>query len=555
MAGKCKFLKEFDIFAKEPKLYFKGKEKKTTWYGSIFTICYLIIYFAFFIYKFWRMLKKKDVTFYDSFEYLEGPPQIHLTKDKFFGGFALEHPITNDQFVDETIYYPKAYFKTQTRDGENWNIEEKELELVRCKPELFGEDFQDSLIDSIENLYCFKEMDQILQGSFSYDIYSYFEIFFYPCKNSTENNNHCRTREELDFYLMNTYVCFELEDVQLTPNNYKKPTRGRNNDIYYTVGKKLFQEVHIFFQLVHIQTDLDIIGFDEFPNIKEEKFIKYDWDYQMSSLLDNDIYDTGNAFCSAQIKLDDEVRIQTRTYYKIMTLLGDVGGFMEFILSVFKIVSSFTIDIQYDTSLVNNLFEFNLSKKVISFKNRLEKKNIFESLYNEQNTLRNTPTKMDTKGNKNTIHIYDYEKNALQSKSRLNDNQNLNKLTMNELQPKKKKHKKKKKNNSKTDNNKLEDNNKFNNNINKDLKNKNEEKDKSMIISKIKHNKCLIYFGLIFARRKRNMMNILLDEGIDIFSQKMDIMRLFKLLYKGEEKMDESITISMSDNCKSGLGF
>ena len=59
MAGKCKFLKEFDIFAKEPKLYFKGKEKKTTWYGSIFTICYLIIYFAFFLYKLWRMLKKK----------------------------------------------------------------------------------------------------------------------------------------------------------------------------------------------------------------------------------------------------------------------------------------------------------------------------------------------------------------------------------------------------------------------------------------------------------------------------------------------------------------
>ena len=38
---------------------------------------------------------------------------------------------------------------------------------------------------------------------------------------------------------------------------------------------------------------------------------------------------------------------------------------------------------QYDKSLVNNLFEFNLSKKVISFKNRLKKKNIFESLYNE----------------------------------------------------------------------------------------------------------------------------------------------------------------------------
>ena len=118
-----------------------------------------------------------------------------------------------------------------------------------------------------------------------------------------------------------------------------------------------------------------------------------------------------------------------------------------------------------------------------------------------------------------------------------------------------KRKKKKKKNNSKTDNNKIEDN-KFslnNNNMSKEEKNKSEEKDKSMIISKIIHSKCLIYFGFIFARRKRNMQNILLDEGMDIFSKKMDIMRLFKILYKGDEKLDESITISMSDTCKSGF--
>ena len=98
------------------------------------------------------MLKKTDVTFYDSFDYLDEPPSIHLTKDKFFGGFALEHPETNDQFIDETIYYPKASFKTQIRNGDNWEIHEQKLELERCKVESFGQDYQDSLIDSIENL-------------------------------------------------------------------------------------------------------------------------------------------------------------------------------------------------------------------------------------------------------------------------------------------------------------------------------------------------------------------------------------------------------------------
>ena len=393
------FIQNLDMFGKEPGLYYKRNDKKNTWYGTIVSIMYITIYIAYCIYKIIRMLKKKDVTYFDSFDYLEDGPTIKLTIDKFYGGFALEHPITHDQYIDETIYYPKAFFKTQIRNGENWDIETKELELVQCKVEYFGKDFQDSVIDSIENLYCFKGMDETLAGSFSYDTYSYFYIEFFPCKNSTENGNHCKTKEELDFYLMNTFVCFELQDIQLTPLDYNQPIRGRNNDIYYTVGKKLFQEVHIFYQLVDIQTDLDLIGFDEFPNFKHESYIKYDWDYQMSSRLENDIYETGEAFCSASIKLDDEVRIETRTYTKILTLLSDVGGLMEVVLSFFKLISSFSINIIYDKSIVNNLFDFDLDRKVIMIKNDKDKeKNELNIIgLNQEQKLRNTPKQFETK--------------------------------------------------------------------------------------------------------------------------------------------------------------
>ena len=169
---------------------------------------------------------------------------------------------------------------------------------------------------------------------------------------------------------MNTFVCFELEDIQLKPHNFDKPIMGRNKDIYYTVGKKLFQEIHIFYKLVEVQTDLEFIGFDEFPNYRKQRYIQYDWDYQMSSLLEDDIYQTGAAFCSAQIKLEDEIRIQFRTYTKLISLLGDVGGLMEVILSLFKILSSFTIDILYDTSIVNNLFDFDVEKNLNLIRNK-----------------------------------------------------------------------------------------------------------------------------------------------------------------------------------------
>ena len=42
---------------------------------------------------------------------------------------------------------------------------------------------------------------------------------------------------------------------------------------------------------------------------------------------------------------------------------------MEVVLSFFKIISSFSINILYDRSIVNNLFDFDLDRKVILIKN------------------------------------------------------------------------------------------------------------------------------------------------------------------------------------------
>ena len=83
-------------------------------------------------------------------------------------------------------------------------------------------------------------------GHFCYAIYSYFYIELFPCANSTENNNHCKLIELIDFYLKNSFIQFEMEDIELTPNNFNTPTMERNRNIFYKIGKYLFQEVDIF---------------------------------------------------------------------------------------------------------------------------------------------------------------------------------------------------------------------------------------------------------------------------------------------------------------------
>ena len=103
------------MFGKEPEFYYKGRPKKTSWIGRILSILFVVIYFAFFIYKLIRMLQKKDVNFYDRFTYAEKPSKVKITNENFYGGFAIEDPNTYDAFIDESFISLKLFLKERKR--------------------------------------------------------------------------------------------------------------------------------------------------------------------------------------------------------------------------------------------------------------------------------------------------------------------------------------------------------------------------------------------------------------------------------------------------------
>ena len=555
-----KILYNFDIFGKETGLYYKGKEKMPTYFGSIISILFFIIYSLYIIYKFKKMIKKEDIVFHEQIEYFEYPPSIKLTRDIFYGGFALENPFTYDPFIDETIYYPKAFFKKAKRNGDKWSFEVKEIELERCNVQKFGKAFQDKLIhNSLYNLYCFKEVNETLEGHFSYDTYSFFYIQFFPCVNSSNNNNHCKSIEEIDFYLNGTFICFEMEDIELTPNNYSYPVRGRNQDIYFTVGKKLFQEVHIFYQYTIIETDLDILGIDEFRRYKTQKFLKYHSQVEMTNLIENDIHYSHEPFCSITIKLFDEVRIQKRTYTKLINVLGDIGGLMEISLAFLKMFSSFSITMLYELSIINHLFEFDIKKKKFVIHNKYKEKYIKEDKifnYNEQqnniiinnnSNKRTLSTRKINNSSKKKMMNNNYSnenliyKGTIQRENRALTNRIFNMNNINNIQNKR--------------NNKsiiLKSSNVLNNddNVNENIKNNVTENENNKNIKKIKINKIFIYFCFFFVKRRNNMQDALLKEGMKLFINEMDIINIFRNLASADEKKNDNLIIEMDDSCK-----
>ena len=582
------FIHDIDLFGKEAELYYKGKSKRTSWAGITFTILYITMYIGFFVYQLYRMLNKEDVTFYDTYAFTGEPPNIKLTKEKFYGGFALGNPLTLETFVDDTIYYVQAYYRKGVKEGGVWNWETIPLELETCQLERFGEEYRDIFKDkAVDKLHCVPILDHRLEGHLTYDVYSYYYIKFFPCINGVNNRNNCKPLDLVQKYLTQTFVTFKMEDVDLTPQLYDSPVALRGKEVSATVGATLFQDVHSFFQVINIETDEDILGFEVFNQIKKEKYIKYDQSVILSNLKLQSIFETGDAICDVTIALSEQELTQKRTYPKLIQVLGDVGGLMEVFFSFFRIISSFLVDTLYEKSLVNHLFSFDLERKVLLIKNNKKSKkiNFFQDdspkIYSPETKLSPLPQSSLFANDDATAQTRNKLGEDMLSKTRLSNENIL-------LKPKKKK---KKKSKSKSSTNKNENNilpekvNNINANLNAkecntmalnncnslEEKDKNKEnnphldtqrgndvqKDGQSIIHKVKDNKCCVYCCFLCVRKRKNLQNVLLDEGMKVITEKLDIMNLFKKIYRDEKlqekEMVSSDSIEMSDECKENL--
>ena len=223
---KCHIWDDMDLFSKEIDLYYRGKSKNTSILGRIFTFLYISIYIAFFIYKIIRMFKKLDVTFYEINSFNGNVPSIQLSNEIFYTAFSLLHPLTQQPYYDPSIYEISVIYYSLEKRGMNFvNVTDPEILPVKhCEVSDFGSNYR-SLFESKQvNLSaCVPLFNKLLRGHRTYDYYSYYLISFYPCVNSTKNNFMCKDPFTLTQLLTKYGINFKMQDIELTPQNYKNP--------------------------------------------------------------------------------------------------------------------------------------------------------------------------------------------------------------------------------------------------------------------------------------------------------------------------------------------
>ena len=144
-----RIIKRIDIYGKTPEFYYKDHSNKTTLIGSIFTILYFGVYIAFFMYKIIRMVKRKDVTFYNIYSNRGKIPSIHLNKELFYAGFAFDNPKTNIPFIDEKIYTISGQYIVQTKENNQIKEDITNFKFKQCEVSDFGSNYQNIMSKKI----------------------------------------------------------------------------------------------------------------------------------------------------------------------------------------------------------------------------------------------------------------------------------------------------------------------------------------------------------------------------------------------------------------------
>ena len=358
----------FDIYSKRASFFYNNQEKIGSYFGLFLTLIYIALSLILFIYYIINTLKRNNIVIYDSKKFTHELPIVNINSSNFYFAFGLENKETLNRFIDESIYYPEIVFIDGTKVNGEFVINSKiNLEYEECKEENFGKNFQHLLLrGELNNSYCLKDVNFNLSliGGFKYEKMSYISIKIFPCKNTTQNNNHCRSQKEIDKFFSNVYLSFLIKDIGLNPENFSSPEIPIFRDLDTIIDKRLYRRMILKYGVTEVLTDEGLIS----ENVRTINYLQFREVFQSFSFLEEEDYKNGTDLCLIQLRLDDTIHIQKRKYTKLSEIFSRIGGYMQFIYTLFSILALFLNKLNLELKIINSIFNFDLEKKKMALK-------------------------------------------------------------------------------------------------------------------------------------------------------------------------------------------
>jgi hypothetical protein len=224
------------------------------------------------------MLKRDDLTYYESSANDGEILSIDLNKDLFYFGIGVLINNAASISTNETIFKFQAKYY-EIHDSNLLGMKVRDLEFEKCQIEKFGEKFRDQFKDKAGQFICLKDIDFNLFGHRALNAYSFIVVDIFPCTNITvkDNSRECKPLNKIKETISGAYINIIMEDIDLTPQEYNSPVAQTKREEYTALlSTTLVSNLDIYYQLINIETDQDLIGLEFTPNVRNERFLKFE---------------------------------------------------------------------------------------------------------------------------------------------------------------------------------------------------------------------------------------------------------------------------------------
>ena len=393
-----KYLLKLDLLGKTQNLTISKRDTYPTYLGSIISIIIIIILAYFLFYFGLEIINKDKLNLVTTVYNIDDPPKTFLNDSVVAFTLAIENP-DYSVYINESIYTLQSTMHTITIDDMGNSKEVlTPIPMVRCSEYTFKVIPEYFKLQDLDNLYCIKSTEDIfLQGEYGKAAWSYINFEFSRCVNKTENNNMCKSEEEINSRLTGGYLGMFISDLSIIPNNYEHPSNIYGKNLFTSFSSKQYTDAWLTLKVIEVNTDYGLV----INGIKTEKFIAY------NSLVTTSDYREGAIFLTLNLRMSQTKEIYDRSYDKLQSVAAELGGIMKFCFVCGEMVVYIVRELLYRDYILSFFFE--------DFgKNEKERKSIFnEKSFNNSNSI--LPIN-------NSIFVYSPKKKSMSPETNISKN-------------------------------------------------------------------------------------------------------------------------------------
>jgi hypothetical protein len=430
-----RILKKFDFFAVPFSFRYQTEDKYSTSLGGFFFLSFCVIVVVVMIYYFIPFFNRKNFSIVYYSMNLDKTEQIKLKDSKTAISFGLDCDVDKSGTkVEDVLNFSVQYLIYQKDSSGNKKKLYKPLSTHPCNYSDFYNSFNHTLdILSMSSFQCLDQTDDKIEGIYSDDVFSYYELSVYAKEDSVESF------QRIDDYLTENDCKLSLyyTDYTFDVNDYEKPIKNYINEIFIQLNPTLYIKANVFFMNQYFENDNYLVYvFEEGAPLLRTLFSRVE-DYALYKGLNRGEKKPSGYknYAKFYVRADTKKTEIKRKYQKVIEFYADSSsmliGLFEILLFIFNYINSFYAD----NSFAKRLFIFKDAENEHIDINKRQKQikqllTLTEPLSFKNSTINNNRQFEFT--NKNNVPITDWMKNLENNEIRIYNKKRLKKIDMKE---------------------------------------------------------------------------------------------------------------------------